>query len=193
MPLQTTAAERALLDEIIHRVQRGQYFKAMYFLSHIQPPGATITAACLSQWYPAEFELDGQRYVHAEQYMMAEKARLFDDQPTLHAILQTTSPGKAQALGRSVQGFDEDQWRAERFNIVVHGNLAKFSQNAPLKTFLLNTGDTLLVETSPINCIWGIGLSAKDERATNPLRWRGLNLLGLALMQVRAQLRSQLK
>jgi len=193
MPIPATAFERALLDEIMNRVQRGEYIQAVYFLSHIERPGGALTPACFSQWYPAEFELDGQHYVHAEQYMMAEKARLFDDQATLDAILQTSSPGKAQALGRSVQGFDEDQWREARFNIVVHGNIAKFSQNAALKTFLLNTGDKLLVETSPINCIWGIGLSAKDERAANPLRWRGLNLLGLALMQTRAALRSQTK
>jgi len=190
MMMECTEYERALLDEIMCRAQCGECFNPIFFKNPAETPGV-VTAACLSQWYPSEFELEGQRYVHAEQYMMAEKARLFGDLSTLRALLQTTSPGKAKALGRSVQGFDQACWQSQRFDIGLRGNFAKFSQNAALKDFLLiGTGNRLLAEASP-DRIWGIGLSAKDEYAHDPLHWRGLNLLGLALMQVRDKLRSQ--
>jgi ribA/ribD-fused uncharacterized protein len=183
------AHERALLDELMQRAEHGERIKAVYFWGHTERPGG-VTAACLSQWYPAAFEVDGQRYAHAEQFMMAEKARLFGDEAARQAILQTDKAGAVKALGRGVQGFDDAVWEAERFGIVLHGSVAKFGQNAALGEFLLGTGERLLVEASPVDRIWGIGLAADDERAKDPRRWRGLNLLGFALMQAREALRS---
>lgn len=182
--------ELALLDDVVQRTARGERIKAVYFWGHTERPGA-VTAACLSQWYPAAFEVEGQRYAHAEQFMMAEKARLFGDEAARQAILQTDKPGAVKALGRGVQGFDEALWEAERFGIVLRGSVAKFGQNAALAAFLLGTGERLLVEASPVDRIWGIGLAADDERAQDPRRWQGLNLLGFALMQARVALRLQ--
>jgi len=184
-----TAHEQTLLDAVMRRAQNGGRCKSVFFWNHAEAPGGAITAACLSQWYPAPFVLAGQRYLHAEQYMMAAKAALFGDEATRCAILQTAHPGAAKTLGRKVQGFDEARWKAARFDTVLRANHAKFEQNAALGAFLRASGERLLVEASPLDCIWGIGLAADDERAHDPLRWRGLNLLGLALMQVRAALR----
>ncbi|MHC3968565.1 NADAR family protein, partial [Pseudomonas aeruginosa] len=120
--------------------------------------------------------------------MMAAKARLFDDSRLLERILAARSPGEAKALGREVAGFDEARWNAERVGIVIEGNLGKFGQNASLKKYLLGTADRVLVEASPVDAIWGIGLAASDPLAAEPATWQGLNLLGFALMEVRRRL-----
>jgi ribA/ribD-fused uncharacterized protein len=143
----------------------------------------------LSQWWPAPFRVDGDSYASAEHYMMAEKARLFGDETTRSAILAATNPGAAKALGRTVSGFDEPRWKQRRCDIVVRASLAKFGQNAELRSYLLETGDKVLVEASPVDRVWGIGLAADDPRAEQPSEWIGLNLLGFALMRARATLR----
>ncbi|MFD2352846.1 NADAR family protein [Nonomuraea ferruginea] len=117
--------------------------------------------------------------------MMAHKALLFGDEVAAEKILAAAHPGEAKKLGRAVGGFDEETWAAHRYEIVVRGNLAKFGQHAELKEFLLTTGGRVLVEASPLDRVWGIGLAADDPAAASPATWRGLNLLGFALMDVR--------
>jgi ribA/ribD-fused uncharacterized protein len=131
----------------------------------------------------------GASYATAEHFMMAEKARLFGDEDTRAQIIRAASPKLAKQLGRQVRNFKEEVWRDVRYQFVVDGNHAKFSQNPELAAFLLGTGNKLLVEASPQDSIWGIGLAADDDRAKNPEQWRGLNLLGFALMEVRQRLR----
>ena len=138
----------------------------------------------------APFKADGESYASAEHFMMAEKARLFGDMATRRAILSTTKPGAAKALGRTIAGFDEAKWEASRFQTVVVGNLFKFGGDAALKEYLLETGDKVLVEASPVDRIWGIGLAADDPCAEQPEHWHGLNLLGFALMCARDMLRA---
>lgn len=122
--------------------------------------------------------------------MMAEKARIFGDQENLDAILASSSPKDIKAYGRAVRNFSPSKWNAVKFDIVVKGNTAKFSQNPELKRFLLSTGDAELVEASPKDRIWGIGLSEDDPRAVDKSKWPGQNLLGQALMQVRDRLQN---
>jgi len=122
--------------------------------------------------------------------MMAEKAQLFGDKETRRAILAATDPGKAKALGRGVVGFDESVWLKHRWSIVVQANALKFSQNEAIRHFLLGTGTRVLVEASPVDRIWGIGLAADAPESQDPANWQGLNLLGFALMEVRSQLRA---
>ncbi|WP_229217079.1 NADAR family protein [Dyadobacter luteus] len=117
--------------------------------------------------------------------MMAQKAMLFGDLDTYDRILNARTPAEAKDLGRKVKNFDEDVWNKERINIVIQGNLQKFGQNKNLKDFLLNTKDRVLVEASPVDTIWGIGLAADDVKTENPSKWDGLNLLGFALMTAR--------
>ncbi len=177
------------LDDLIERVRSGDPVKYLFFWGHTPKTPGAIDRSCLSQWYPAPFDVDGVRYPTAEHFMMAGKARLFGDRHTTARILECEHPDEVKKLGREVRGFDQARWEAHRVDIVVQGNEAKFGQDEALRTFLLGTGDRVLVEASPRDTIWGIGLSANDERATDPARWRGLNLLGFALMEVRSRLR----
>lgn len=109
----------------------------------------------------------------------------------LLAGIAATHPGEAKRLGREVRGFDPIQWESEREHIVFNGSLAKFSQNERLKAFLLSTGERVLVEASPVDKIWGVGLTASDPRILSPANWEGFNLLGFALMKARRELQKQ--
>jgi ribA/ribD-fused uncharacterized protein len=158
------------------------------FWGHQPHRDGGIGAGCLSQWWPAEFVIDGVTYRTAEHWMMAAKARLFGDEAMTSRIIAARHPGEAKRLGKDVAGFDDDTWVRHRFDIVVAGNAAKFGQNPALRAYLLATGGRILVEASPVDRVWGIGIAAGDERAVRPTQWRGLNLLGFALMRVRAHL-----
>jgi ribA/ribD-fused uncharacterized protein len=120
---------------------------------------------------------------------MWRKAMMFGDAAMAERVLAARHPRDAKMLGRGVAGFDDRKWVAERFDIVVTGSLAKFGQHPALREWLAGTGDRVLVEASATDRVWGIGLAASDQRAADPARWRGLNLLGFALMQARDQLR----
>jgi ribA/ribD-fused uncharacterized protein len=175
---------QSLEDQIAH----GKQFRYVFFWGHTQTPG-TIGPTCMSQWYESSFLVDGIEYPTAEHFMMAEKARLFGDLDMEQTILDARHPGEAKKCGRLVKGFDHKVWDDNKFDIVVRGNLAKFSQHDGLRQYLLDTGDRILVEASPHDRIWGLGLGKKDPNAGNPVNWRGENLLGFALMDVREALK----
>ena len=120
--------------------------------------------------------------------MMAQKALLFGDQEIFTRVVASDSPAEAKGLGREVRGFHDQTWAARRFEIVCEGSYQKFRQSPPLREFLLGTGRLVLVEASPTDQIWGIGLAADDARARHPAQWRGLNLLGFALVHARGRL-----
>jgi len=147
-----------------------------------------LSKSCLSQWYPAVFTIDGVTYSCAEQYMMAEKARISNDMDSLKQILETDDPRVMKRLGRGVKNFAAIRWALVKFETVVKGNIAKFGQNEELKQFLLGTGDAILVEASPYDKVWGIGMYG-GKNALNVDDWKGENLLGFALMQVRDEMR----
>lgn len=144
-----------------------------------------------SQWYRSIFTVDGVQYQCAEQYMMAEKARTFGDEENLQKILSVDDPRKQKQWGRAVKNYDDKVWSQIRFDAVVKGNYAKFSQNEDLKKQLLATGDKIIVEASPYDTIWGIGLGEDDKRCLDERQWRGQNLLGKAIMVVRDMLREE--
>lgn len=176
------------LTDLILNLQKDEQPKYLFFWGHTPKQKNMIDKSCFSQWYPAAFQLDGIDYPTAEHYMMAEKAKLFQDDNIFQQIIASKHPNDAKKLGRKVKGYDDTVWLKYRFDIVVVGNLAKFSQHTELKNFLLDTQQRILVEASPVDKIWGIGLSQDDPRANDPRQWQGLNLLGFALMQVRSQL-----
>ena len=170
---------------LIEKFRRNEPLKYIFFWGHTPASNGSVTQRCFSQWWVAPFTVDGRVYPTAEHWMMAEKARLFRDNAIRDKISLAVSPAAAKKLGREVLGFDPVQWDAHKSAIVIAGNLQKFSQHPALRTFLLNTGGRILVEASPMDRIWGIGMAKSDEHIDNPLKWRGQNLLGYALMAVR--------
>ena len=144
-----------------------------------------------SQWHPSEFRVGAERFTCAEQYMMYGKAVLFADREVAARILEARTPRQHKALGRQVRGFEGAVWERERERIVYTGNHAKFTQNAALLQTLLATRGTELVEASPTDRIWGVGLKAEDPRIQDPATWRGQNLLGQVLTRLREELLAQ--
>ncbi len=176
-------------DALVREVRAGARIKYLHFWGHRPRPDGRIGASCLSQWWPSPFTVDGVEYATAEHWMMAGKARLFDDAEAERRVLAAGHPAEAKKAGRLVRGFDEAVWERERFGIVAEGSVHKFAAHADLREFLLGTGERVLVEASPVDRVWGIGLAADDEAASDPERWRGPNLLGFALMEARERLR----
>lgn len=177
-------------DWLIRKYKTKEKLNFTFFWGHKGEPG-NVTKSCFSQWWPSAFTDGTHTYATAEHWMMAGKARLFKDPATEQEILQTSDPATAKKLGRKVANFDTAVWDAEKFSLVVQGNLLKFSQHPKMQEFLISTGDTIIVEASPLDRIWGIGMGANHEHAANPLLWKGQNLLGYALMEVRDQLKQQ--
>ena len=141
-----------------------------------------------SQWYKAPMTIDGVNYNCCEQYMMHQKALTFGDTETAELIMKTENPKDQKALGRQVKNFDKAKWDTVSIGIVYKGNYAKFSQNDDLGDELLVTGNKILVEASPYDTIWGIGMGEKEPGINNPANWKGLNLLGWSIMLVRKEL-----
>ena len=138
-----------------------------------------------SQWCPSRFNIDGRSFNCAEQYMMWSKATLFGNDEKATQILDSGSPREQKALGRQVSNFDTDRWNQVACYYVYKGNLAKFTQNPDLLQDLLDTYPLTLVEASPYDKIWGIGLDAKDPRAYDRSTWLGTNWLGQVLTDLR--------
>ncbi|REE99527.1 NADAR family protein [Thermomonospora umbrina] len=183
------APEPRTVQDVLALQTRGRRLKFLFFWGHRPSASQEVGKGCLSQWWEGSFTVDGVTYRSAEHWMMAHKARLFGDDRTFDRIIDATHPAEAKKLGREVRGFDDARWGSHRSEIVTQGNVAKFGQDPALRGYLLGTGDRVLVEASPLDRVWGIGLREQDERAIVPARWRGLNLLGFALMEARARLR----
>lgn len=153
-----------------------------------------------SQWHHSNFqdpELPAQYRAHVftscESYMMFRKALLFKDPEYAQCILEEHNCRKVKALGRLIRGFSDGLWEAKREDIVTRGNYLKFSQNPELKKKLLETQGKHLVEASPRDRIWGIGLGKGNQHVQNPVMWRGLNLLGKCLDRAREMILTESK
>jgi ribA/ribD-fused uncharacterized protein len=172
-------------EKLMEQIEKGISFDYLLFYGHKEGADGIIGDICFSQWFPAPFEVNGQNFPTSEHYMMAKKAVLFSDQEMLENILACKTPREAKAFGRKVRNFDAAVWEKQRSRIVVEANLAKFSQNQGMKDFLLASAPKILVEASPRDRIWGIGMGKGNSDALDPRKWRGKNLLGFALLEVR--------
>ena len=144
-----------------------------------------------SQWCPSVFEIDGVEYNCAEQYMMAKKALLFGDYDSLREIMLEENPALQKAMGKKVRGFNKEKWERYCRKYVYDGNYAKFTQNEHMLEQLLATGDKEIVEASPEDTIWGIGLHESNQDVYDKTKWKGTNWLGIAIMEVRTKLRDE--
>jgi len=141
-----------------------------------------------SNWAQSPFTIDERQFTCVEQYMMFSKAMLFHDVKIAEAIMQTHNPKEMKRLGRLVKNFCETKWADQREDIVKKGLVAKFTQNPELKDKLLNTKGTTLAEASAYDQIWGIGLSIKNPDAQKRDLWKGQNLLGKLLTEIRNEI-----
>ncbi len=142
-----------------------------------------------SNWYPNSFDHLGVRYNCSEQYMMQQKALLFKDYDVAEMIMQQTSPHKQKFLGRQVRGFVYEEWMAVCNGIMVPALVSKFMQDTYSLNVMLDTGDSIIVEASPYDKVWGIGMKMDDPRAIDPSKWEGENRLGTILMEARDVIR----
>lgn len=173
------------IDKIIKNKQND----FLFFWGHQPTKDGTITKNCFSQWWISSFKVDEIEYKSAEHFMMAKKAELFNDFEVMDKIINANSPADVKKLGREVRNYNDSTWLENRYKIVKIGNFHKFSQNSDLKKVLLSTEEKVLVEASPVDSIWGIGMASDNKNSNNPGEWNGLNLLGFALMEVRDELK----
>lgn len=184
------------IDELREAKKSGKEFRYILFWTfqkediYLNPCNET----CLSQWFPSNFEdEDGNKYCCCEQYMMAKKAELFGDKEILQKILESKNPEEIFKLGREVKNFDQKIWNRQCQEIVFKGNQFKFKQNKKLYDYITSIPlDTIFVEASPRDGIWGINLSATSKKAKDPLKWKGKNYLGFQLTRVRDYLISEI-
>ena len=144
-----------------------------------------------SQWQKSKFIIDGVEFNCCEQYMMYKKALMFGDYDIANKVMNEKNPREQKALGRKVKGFNKERWETYCRKIVYDGNMAKFTQNENMLWELMSTGDSTIVEASPKDKIWGIGLSDSDTRAQDRSTWQGTNWLGEAIQAVRETLKKE--
>lgn len=180
------------IDWLIKKWERDEPLKFIFFWGHTGNNNTVVEKNCFSQWFESPFTVNDITYKTAEHWMMAHKALLFNDSENFEKIIHCNKAAEAKKLGREIMAYNEEIWNTHKYDIVKQGNIHKFSQHPKLAEFLLNTDPRIIVEASPVDTIWGIGLSQDDENIQNIYAWRGENLLGFALMEVRDILRNNL-
>ena len=194
--------DRYNINWLISAVESGE--KLEYFTFWQADPGCENRI--FSQWYQQEFVVNGRTYKTAEQYMMSEKALLFGDFDAYKAIMSESDPKMCKQLGRTVKNFDSKVWDESFREIIFHGNLGKLQGDLLFVDALLSTGNAVLVEASPLDDIYGAGMSKKDLLDDNgnllvkPQNWhkkdsnkQAENNLGFVLMGVRDLLNDMMK
>lgn len=149
----------------------------------------------IAQWHMADMIAPplATKYNCCEQYMMHQKALLFEDREIAERIMKAVKPKEHQDLGKLVKGFDKEVWDANKYNIVANGNWLKFTQNTYLLKELLDLPhDKIFVEASPIDLVWGVGLDENNPKIDDEINWRGQNLLGKVITETRNRILEQL-
>ncbi len=158
----------------------------LFFYGH----KSTERFGCFSNFFSSNFTVDGKNYNCSEQYFMKKKQEMFDptNNELANNIMNTTSPFDIKKFGRQVKNYNDDRWNQARYEIMVEALVAKFSQNPELSKILLSTGNKKVCETTSKDVIWAIGLDMDDPNRFDETKWKGQNLLGKALMEVRDKL-----
>ena len=163
---------------LLDKYDNGETLKFIFFWGHTNKSPDVVNKACFSQWYESSFIVNGILYPTTEHWMMAHKALLFNNRAIFEKIIQVPKPSEVKRLGRMVTGFNQQIWDTKKREIVKIGNIHKFNQHPKLADFLLSTEKRILVEASPVDNIWGIGLSQDNDTIENIYTWQGENLLG---------------
>ena len=188
-----------LMDEYGHYEDPAWISKYMYMRRYVDPKKAVKKRSYtffwrndeengeFSNWYECPFVIDDFKYFCVEQYMMAQKAKMFHDAESYTKILRANSPSGCKRRGKMVIPFNQKAWDEVKYDIVKTGNRAKYEQNPDLKKLLLSTGNSIMAEASPKDAVWGIGMDAETAATTDPSGWPGDNLLGKILMELREE------
>ena len=144
-----------------------------------------------SNFFPSVFTVDDDTYSCGEQWIMSQKAELFGDIEMKIRIMGVKTPATMKKYGRKVRNYDEAVWAARRMEIAKRGLREKFRQNEVLRKLLLETHPYILVEASPIDKIWGVGLRSNNSDIYHKEKWKGHNALGEILMSIRSELLQQ--
>lgn len=176
------------LEKLRKDFNSGKKIDFLFFYGHTNDK-KEVTKSSLSQWYIKDFRDNDLVFNCMEKYMMYNKALLFDDKDIANEILNNNQPKAIKELGRKVKNFNDEIWDKMKYKIVFTGNYYKFSQNTDLRNFLISTKNKVLVEASPYDKVWGIKMKYDDENIENPFYWKGENLLGFALMEVRYEIK----
>ncbi len=143
-----------------------------------------------SNWYqPVKIEYNNQIFENTEALFMFMKAKFFNDEEIALEIVNNQDPKSTKALGRNIKNYDDVRWGEVRYSFMRDANFLKFSQNKNLGYKLIETGNKILAEASPYDTVWGIGLYPNSPAAKNESTWKGQNLLGKCLMEVRENLK----
>ena len=177
------------LDWLKDKFDKGDKIKFIFFWGHTNRQNEEVGKFVFSQWFPSPFVVDNIQYKTSEHWMMAHKAKLFSDSEACDLIIKADKPAEVKEIGRQIRGFSEIKWNEKKYEVVRLGNIHKFHQNKKLKDYLLGTADRVIVEASPTDSVWGIGVTQDEKMVDDPHTWRGANLLGFALMEVRDFLR----
>ncbi len=170
---------------LTEQFESGNTLNFIYFWGHSKKPGETVGKFCFSQWFESPFTVNTIVFKTSEHWMMANKALLFGDTNNFQKIINCENPGEAKEFGRQVLGYDDGIWNEKKFEIVKMGNIHKFNQHPDFAEYLLKTENSILVEASPVDPVWGIGLSQESEYIDNIYAWPGQNLLGFVFMETR--------
>lgn len=141
----------------------------------------------LSNFYEAPFYADGFKYRHVEQFLFCKKAEFARDDASKQKILTANTPAECKKIGKHIKVVQKD-WYPEEILVMKKGLREKFMQNAALKEFLIATGEKTLLEASPKDKFWGIGMGLKGVATSDRVVWSGKNRLGEMLMDLRNQL-----
>lgn len=155
--------------------------------------GVYFWGSLYSNWYITHFVIDGVTYNCVEQYMMAQKAIMANDKESLEKIMNVSDPGEQKKLGQAVANLNVKEWDEKKLDIVTKGCIAKFTSKRFLQETLLKTGNKVIVEGSPNDRLWGVGLHWSSSDIEDKNKWKGTNLLGRALMKAREEIRNNIK
>lgn len=172
-------------NDICKRYDSGESLRFVFFGECHSEFTDSVGKECFSRWYSLAFEIEGKSFFCIEQYMMAEKACFFDDEECERRIMNNNDIEDITLLGQQIKIFDGFLWDNYKKDVIRQGNVAKFADNKELFEFLISTDDAILVEATPYDVVWGIGMREGDQGIDNPHNWKGENILGFTLMKIR--------
>lgn len=136
--------------------------------------------------YPVD--IDGETFICNEQYIQGSKCRIFNDKDQFEKIMESEDPKEMKYLGDRVDNYDHDIWMQKCERVALRCNREKYAQHEKARKELLSTEEKMIGEGSA-NKVWGVGMHISDTNVIDQEKWKGFNLMGNILMQIRSEIR----